>query len=139
MIIQVDQILKIEEYFLNEKIQIVDFPEGISEKDSAQFKAKITHGQTGELFIKGNISSTVNLKCVVCLEDFEENYNIDVTETYLPEGLFESLFHNEGGRLKELEVFFYRNNQIDTKKIVRDTLLANIPPYPICTKCSSAK
>jgi len=58
MIIKVDQILKMEQYFLKEKIKIDDFPERTSLKDHAYFKAKITHGQNGELFLKGNIPSS---------------------------------------------------------------------------------
>jgi uncharacterized metal-binding protein YceD (DUF177 family) len=128
-----------EQYFLNEKIEIDDLPERTSLKDYAHLKAKITHGQNGELFLKGNISSIVKLECVICLRDFEENYTINFSDIYLSYGQLELLLNNEEGRLEKLDVFFYKNNQIDTKEIARDILLSNVSPYPVCAKCNLAK
>ena len=135
MIVQIIQILKTEQYFLDEKIDKISLPDGVSLKDGIYLKAQITHGDNKEIIIKGNIKAIVNLQCVVCLDDFQEDYNVDFEETYLPEGLVEFSLDNEERSTKELDIFFYKNNQINTKEISRDILLANISPYPTCTKC----
>jgi uncharacterized metal-binding protein YceD (DUF177 family) len=135
VIVQIIQILKTKQYFLDEKIDKISLPDGVSLKDGIYLKAQITHGDNKEIFIKENIKAIVNLQCVVCLDDFQEDYNVDFEETYLPESSVEFSLDIEERSTKELDIFFYKNNRIGTKEISRDILLANISPYPTCTKC----
>lgn len=139
MIVQVGQILKLDQYSLEEKFDDISLPEGIHLEDGIHLKAQIGHGECNEIYLKGQINATVTLQCVICLDYFKEDYTISFEETYLPENLNQVFADNEERNIKELDVFFYKDNHIDTKEIARDILLANIPPYPVCKKCRESE
>jgi uncharacterized metal-binding protein YceD (DUF177 family) len=136
VIIQIRNILNVEQYFLEELINEIELPKDMSLKDNLEMSLMITHGDNKEVYVKGKLFSKVTLKCVFCLKEFDENYSIDFDDIYLPDKLFKVPLSDPE---KTIDTFFYCNNQININEIARDILLAEISPYPTCSKCSKLK
>lgn len=135
MILQVQKILNSKYIDIDEEIDKIPLPEGMKTVGVINFRARISHGENYEIHMIGHLKAKVCIKCVVCLEDFEEDLDIDFNETYVPN-------NNDSPPgverpIEELDIFIYKDGYLDTDEIARDMLLGNISPYPTCTRCVS--
>ncbi len=95
----------------------------------------LTYVGSEEVFFEGHLSATVELTCVKCLKKFKQNFEIDISESYIPQYFLNTAQGKEERDLEELRVLPYQNGVINIDKIARDILIENIPPYPLCPEC----
>uniref|UniRef100_A0A7C4Y3V4 DUF177 domain-containing protein n=1 Tax=Caldisericum exile TaxID=693075 RepID=A0A7C4Y3V4_9BACT len=128
----IDRIIEESPLTIEESFDIRDAPF----KLATPAKAKLTFEDIGnrEVLVKGVIIARLRLTCVVCLDEFEEELKIDVSETYVPKEYIEK---GEERPLEELSEFEYTGNYLDTYEIVKDNICEFLPPYPKCPKCAS--
>ncbi|MGC9125825.1 MAG: YceD family protein, partial [Caldisericaceae bacterium] len=97
------------------------------------FKGTFSKFNDDEIALDGHLSAKVILRCVKCLDEFEEEISVDIIETYYPAGKVEEATNEDG--FNDLTRFVYNNAIIDLSDIVRDNLVAALPAYPVCPKC----
>jgi len=71
-------------------------------------RAQMTHS---DIYVSGNVTSSVRYLCVRCLEQFEDPLNVTFSQTFDP----------------QVEV-------IDLTDEIRDTVLVNLETKPLCKK-----
>lgn len=86
-----------------------------------------------EVFLKGNISTVLNLQCSRCLRDFEEGLTIDLNLALSPaEKLSTPEMHDlEDGAM---ETGYYVNKEIDLAEVANEQILLSVPMKPLCNK-----
>lgn len=132
--------IPIEKIFSNEKLTIEENFDSIvldysplSDVKRVISRLIISHGNKKEITIEGTIKADAILKCVSCLEEFEETLDFDFEEVYISENSV-NLSEGEKG-IKELDVFTYKDDILDTEEVIKDIIKANAPLYPKCPKC----
>ncbi len=134
MIIPIEKILSNEPFEIEEVFESLSLPGEIELSSPVNSKLRISHGSDKEVVVEGEIKVKLLLTCVSCLEKFEEEFEIEVNEAYLPEDLLKT----RGGEEREpseLDTFSYRGDELDTESIVRDIIAGSIPVYPKCPDC----
>jgi uncharacterized protein len=81
--------------------------------------------------ISGNVRTVLSMSCGRCLERFEMPGNLTVDLLYLPDSA------NRGGEENEiaeedLNIAFYRDNQIDLLQMVHEQCQLTLPMKPLC-------
>lgn len=134
MKIPIEKIFSIEELIVEENFDsiILDYsPLNVVKRVIT--KLIISHGNKKEIKIEGTIKADAILKCVSCLEEFEETLDFDFEEVYISE---DSVNFSEGEKgIKDLDVFTYKDDILDTTEVIKDIIKANTPLYPKCPKC----
>jgi uncharacterized protein len=83
-----------------------------------------------EVIVKGKVTSVLDLQCSRCLKGFTRPFDIPVNVVYHPiEGIGE-----EKHELKddEMDMGFYRGEEIDLQELVREQVLLNLQMKPLC-------
>lgn len=133
MIIPIEKILSNEPFEIEEVFESLSLPGEIELSSPVNSKLRISHGSDKEVVVEGEIKVKLLLNCVSCLEKFEEEFEIEVNEAYLPEDLLKT--RGEEREPSELDTFSYRGDELDTESIVRDIIAGSIPVYPKCPDC----
>ncbi len=88
-----------------------------------------------EIYFEGTLKAKVVLTCVRCLSEFEQEFEIPFSESYIPLKFASSDSTKENRELEELDVYTYNGVFVDTAEIARELIIENIPPYPLCPAC----
>lgn len=83
------------------------------------------------LIVKGTLTSEVTLDCCRCLEPFSCELNASFQEEFLP-SQSDGKISKKMLPLKDLDVFFYDNDEIDLSDVCRQNLLTALPLTPFC-------
>ena len=135
MKIPIARIQSNKEIIIDEKINIKNLGKGVKLLNPAELKGKISYVGSEEIYFEGTLHAEVELICVRCLNPFKQEFNIDFSETYIPQRFAANAPKEKDMELDELDVFTYQGNFIDTEAIARELLIEHIPPYPICPVC----
>lgn len=86
-----------------------------------------------EVFIRGEVSTSVELKCSRCLKDFDKAIDINVDVAYHS---LSDLKGEEKYEIKEdeLDTGFYRDDEIDLDELLSEQIILNIPMKPLCSE-----
>lgn len=79
---------------------------------------------------KGKIKTSVSLKCVRCLDNFELKINSNFDIILFPTNLVE--FSNVSLNTEDMEYIFFEGNKIDLLKILMEQVNLFIPFNPVC-------
>jgi uncharacterized protein len=83
-----------------------------------------------EVIVKGKVTSVLDLKCSRCLKGFTRPLDIPVNVAYHPiEGIGEE---KHGLKDDEMDMGFYRGEEIDLQELVREQVLLNLQMKPLC-------
>jgi uncharacterized protein len=83
------------------------------------------------VFVKGNAQATVVLDCSRCLKGIAQPVKINFDAEYIPltEGTNDEEYELNA---QELDIAFYKDDEINITDIVREQLLLAIPMKPLC-------
>lgn len=83
-----------------------------------------------QIKVKGKIKTSISLRCVRCLENFEQKVNSRFDVVLFPA----SLIHINNPHLSDddMEYIFYDGNKIDVEKILIEQVNYFIPFNPLC-------
>lgn len=84
-----------------------------------------------DVFIKGKITTRINLQCSRCLSPFEYKVDSSFDLVFLPEELDISA---ENLNDDDLDKFFYYNRSIDLKEVILEQLNLTLPIRPLCSE-----
>ncbi len=87
--------------------------------------------QTTQVTISGDITGTLRLTCSRCLTVFENPVTMDVELTYLP---VEEVNRTDNYQIREdeININYYRDEEIDLSEVIQEQLLLSIPMKPLC-------
>ena len=129
--------MKIEIFDIPEEgldIELEETPEVEDVKITQSFKAFLRiEKKAHEVFVDGLVTGEIELRCSRCLREFRQPIRSLVKVIYHP---IEELNREELVELKseEMDIDFYKEGYIDTKDIIRDQILLNIPMKPLCSE-----
>ena len=84
------------------------------------------------VLIEGAVKISVSLNCSRCLNDFPYPLDISFREEYNPAEEREADDEKELTD-RELDLSFYRNNEIDVAGLVKEQVLLSVPMKPLCS------
>lgn len=86
-----------------------------------------------EVFVKGEVMTTVEFQCSRCLKTFSRDMDVNVNVVYHP---VEELKGEEKYEIKgdELDTGFYRGDELDIQDLVTEQILLNVPMKPLCSE-----
>jgi uncharacterized metal-binding protein YceD (DUF177 family) len=129
MKIQVDQILNRDFIEIAEMFSEIELLEGVRLAEPIIFRGNLRSMENDEIGIDDKLSVKLVIKCIRCLDSFVENINIKILETYY--SLYRVDGTPNGDEFSNLSHFTNNNKIIDLDEIIRDNLVAAIPPYPL--------
>ena len=102
--------------------------------DSVYFTMTFSNEGNGRIKAKGKVRTEVSMKCVKCLEKYENNINSKFDIVLFPMDIIDA--DNSALNPEELEYIFYEGDKIDIKKILQEQINFFIPMNPVCsTSC----
>jgi uncharacterized protein len=84
----------------------------------------------GEVIVTGRLTAELSLQCSRCLRDFRRPLDIPVNVVYHP--LEEIADERHALRDDEMDMGFYRGEEIDLQELVREQVLLNMQMKPLC-------
>jgi len=84
-----------------------------------------------KILVDGSVKGVVLLKCSRCLNDFSRPVDLDFREEYTPADETE-LERDQELSDDELDISFYKGEEIDVTGIVKEQVLLEIPMKPLC-------
>ncbi len=84
----------------------------------------------GEVIVTGKVTTELDLQCSRCLRDFRKPLDIAVNVVYHP--IEEIAEERHGLRDDEMDMGFYRGEEIDLQELVREQVLLNMQMKPLC-------
>lgn len=84
----------------------------------------------GEIIINGGFKTEIGLQCSRCLKDFRRNMDIPVNVIYHPIEEIGMERHELKG--EEMDMGFYRGEELDLQELLREQLMLNIQMKPLC-------
>ena len=138
MVVKFDDILDDEEYVFEfvEKPDCfqVDPEEGILKKDVCVQGSLSKVGR--EVFLKGSISTEMEMICSRCLEPLNYKIRSKVSSHYIPGQETESPDADVELHASDIEVECYSDDQIDLTQAVYDQMILSLPLVRLCkTDC----
>jgi len=103
-----------------------------AEPDSAHASLRLS--RIGKrVLVDGSIQISVSMRCSRCLGDFSYPLDIAFQEEYIPAEELDTKGDHEltGG---ELNIGFYRNDELDTGELVKEQVLLGVPMKPLCSR-----
>jgi uncharacterized protein len=87
-----------------------------------------------EVYVKGEFKTSVELGCVRCLKEFRLDLSGEIESTYMFENEFRDMIDGlEDEYEAENEAFeCLEDGIVDVSELVREHIILEIPPYPIC-------
>ena len=88
---------------------------------------------SSEILVRGTLKTLVELQCSRCLKQFPLEVDLTVDVVYHP---LEDLRGEERHEIKddELDMGFYRGDEIDVQELLREQVILSIPIKPLCTE-----
>ena len=83
------------------------------------------------VIVKGRAASGVALTCSRCLKEYSYPVKVNFDVEYVPFSELSEEGEHELAR-NELDISFYRNDEIDIGDLVREQILLAIPMKPLC-------
>jgi len=82
--------------------------------------------------VQGRLGTVLGLRCCRCASEFEQSADKDFVLTYLPDP--ETVKDGEELELEydDLDVGFYRGDQLDLAVVLTEQILLEIPMKPVC-------
>lgn len=83
------------------------------------------------VFIEGSVNISVSLKCSRCLNEFYYPLKVVFREEYNP---VEDIGKEDERELtgEELDLGFFKNDEIDIVEVVKEQVLLSVPMKPLC-------
>ena len=101
-----------------------------------KLKSRLTLNRVGDIIsVQGRIEVGLAFTCCRCLEEVETERSISMRWTLIPEARYrEEIAGDEEVELsaEDLEVAFYRAEEIDLADVFRQAVLLELEPYPTC-------
>jgi uncharacterized protein len=125
-----------KDFFVNDSIEL---DENFLLEDDAFFLAPVDYNvslvkEGDKIKAKGKIKTSISIKCVRCLENFDLKINSSFDIILFPINLIE--ITSTSLDAEEMEYIFYEGNKIDITKILIEQINLYIPFKPICkSKC----
>lgn len=85
-----------------------------------------------EVIVTGRLTAELELQCSRCLKDFRRPLDVPVNVVYHPIEEFADERHEL--RDKEMDMGFYRGEEIDLEELVREQVLLNMQMKPLCSE-----
>lgn len=85
-----------------------------------------------EIIITGNILADLGLQCSRCLKDFRRKTNIPVNVVYHPIEELGDERHEIAD--DEMDMGFYRGEELDLQELLKEQVLLNIQMKPLCNE-----
>lgn len=97
-------------------------------------KARLRLDKVGsEVLAQGELNTRMELQCSRCLRNFPKDMDMNVNVVYHPvEELGEEEKHEV--REDELDMGFYRDDELDIHDLVVEQILLNVPMKPLCSE-----
>jgi uncharacterized protein len=83
-----------------------------------------------EVIVIGKVTSVLDLQCSRCLKGFKRPLDIPVNVVYHP--VEEIAEERHGLKDDEMDMGFYRGEEIDLQELVREQVLLNMQMKPLC-------
>jgi uncharacterized protein len=83
-----------------------------------------------EVIVIGKVTSVLDLQCSRCLKGFRRPLDIPVNVVYHP--VEEIAEERHGLKDDEMDMGFYRGEEIDLQELVREQVLLNMQMKPLC-------
>ena len=125
------------------KVQVSDIPdEGITLEFQetvkasvpllSPVKARLRIEKVGsEVLAQGEVTTRMELQCSRCLRNFPRDMDMNIYVVYHPvEELKDEERHEV--RADELDMGFYRNDELDIRDLIVEQILLNVPMKPLC-------
>lgn len=86
-----------------------------------------------EVFAQGEVSTRMELQCSRCLRNFPKDMDMNINVVYHP---LEELTGEEKHEVREdeLDMGFYRDDELDIQDLVAEQILLNVPMKPLCSE-----
>ncbi len=110
---------------IEEKLSV----DGVSSASPVKGTLQVTKS-SGEVIVAGRVASEVGLQCSRCLKDFRRTIEIPVNVVYHP--IEEMADDRHALRDDEMDMEFYRGEEIDLEELVREQVLLNLQMKPLC-------
>ena len=108
----------------------VDPEEGILKKDVCVQGSLSKTGR--EVFLKGNISTEMELICSRCLEPLSYKIQSRVSSHYVPDQETENLNTDVELHASDIEMEYYSDDRIDLTQAVYDQMILSLPLVRLC-------
>jgi uncharacterized protein len=84
-----------------------------------------------KILVDGSVNGVLSLKCSRCLNDFSRPVDLEFREEYTPADETE---HGSRQELTgdEMDIGFYKGEEIDLAGIVKEQVLLEVPMKPLC-------
>jgi uncharacterized protein len=88
-----------------------------------------------EVYVKGEFNTSVELECVRCLEGFQLDLSGEFESTYMFENAFRDMVDGleDEYEAEEKAVECLEDGIVDISELVREHIILEMPPYPICS------
>lgn len=85
-----------------------------------------------DVLVEGRLSGVLGLTCCRCANEFEQVASKDFSLSYIPDP--ETVLEGEEFELEydDLDVGFYRGDQIDLAVVLTEQILLEVPMKPVC-------
>ena len=108
----------------------VDPEQGVLKKDVCVQGSLSKVGQ--EVFLKGTVSTEMELICSRCLEPLDYSLRTQVTSRYVPGLEAEQREPDVELRASDIEVEYYTDGQVDLSQAVYDQMMLSLPLVRLC-------
>ncbi|MDA2934517.1 DUF177 domain-containing protein [Acidobacteria bacterium AH-259-D05] len=87
-----------------------------------------------QVLVEGQVGADIELTCCRCLKSFEHKIQKGFELVYRPDPMVDE--EGEEFRLAytDLEIGFYRNQQLDVSALISEQIVLEIPMKPVCQK-----
>lgn len=85
--------------------------------------------------VRGQLETLVAYTCSRCLADATERLRVELRWRFLPAGPYRAAASPEEElelTADDMDVSFYDGDQIDLREVIREALLLELEPYPVC-------
>jgi len=121
----------IPESGLEERLKIPLTISGVELREDIQTLLRVV--KFGDkVIVSGEASTIGSLICSRCLVNFSFPLKVDFNVEYVPEREFTKMEEHELTR-DELDITFYRDDEIDIEELLREQILLAIPMKPLCS------
>jgi uncharacterized protein len=97
-------------------------------------KARLRFEKVGsEVLAQGEVTTRMELQCSRCLRNFPRDMDMNINVVYHP---VEELRGEEKHEVREdeLDMGFYKDDELDIQDLVMEQILLNIPMKPLCSE-----
>ena len=124
---------KEESFYINfsENIKL-DSEYGFSLSSPVSGRLKIFFSRDNyDTLIIGEIKYILNMTCSRCLEKFNQKFNVWIRAFFI-HGKERVKIKEKKLFEKELDTFYYKNNEINLDRLIIDSIIVNVPIKPLC-------